>query len=42
MAQIRVLEHEIVIELGLAVPGHEVGDTRLIGGRPPQAVCGRA
>ena len=26
----------------LGVPGHEVGDTRLIGGRPPQAVCGRA
>jgi len=26
----------------LGVPGHEVGDTRLIGGRPPQAVCARA
>jgi hypothetical protein len=27
--------------LGLAVPTQEVGNTRLIGGRPPSAVCGR-
>lgn len=26
----------------LGVSGHDVGDTRLIGGRPPQAVCTRA
>jgi len=25
----------------LAVLGHDVGNTRLIGGLPPQAVCGR-
>jgi hypothetical protein len=25
----------------LAVPTQEVGDTRLIGGWPPSAVCGR-
>jgi hypothetical protein len=26
---------------GLGVPGHQVGDVRLIGGRPPRAVCRR-
>jgi uncharacterized protein (DUF2252 family) len=25
----------------LAVPGHKVGDSRLVGGRPPSAVCRR-
>lgn len=30
------------IDEGLAVPGHDVADTRLIGGRPSQAVCARA
>ena len=28
-------------EQALAVLGHDVGNTRLIGGLPPQAVCGR-
>ena len=27
-------------EDALDVPAHEVGNTRLIGGRPPSAVCG--
>jgi hypothetical protein len=26
---------------GLVVPGHKVGDSRLVGGRPPSAVCRR-
>jgi hypothetical protein len=25
----------------LGVPGHKVGDSRLVGGRPPSAVCRR-
>jgi uncharacterized protein (DUF2252 family) len=25
----------------LAVPSHKVGDSRLVGGRPPSAVCRR-
>jgi len=28
-------------EQHLGVLGHDVGNTRLIGGLPPQAVCGR-
>ena len=29
------------INESLGVPGHKVGDSRLVGGRPPSAVCRR-
>jgi len=32
---------EVVVVSDLDVLGHDVGNTRLIGGLPPQAVCGR-